>query len=84
MTPEQDALLPYKPRPESSDWPLGCDHTESYIDEPHSIICVSGWMIDVDNYYEGAADHDFTHPCRKCNPIAFKEWVQENDGGADE
>jgi hypothetical protein len=71
----------YKPRPEGEAY-YGCDHTESYIDEPHSIVCVDGWMIDVDTYTEGYEEHDFKHPCRNCNPIAFKKYVDSN--GEDE
>lgn len=70
----------YKSRPKDGDEAYyGCDHTESYIDEPHSIVCVEGWMIDVDNYMEGWFSHNFKHPCRNCNPLAFQEYLKENE-----
>ena len=74
----------YRPRPSDDSAPhfYGCDHTESYIDEPHSIVCVEGWMIDVDTFTEGYESHDFKRPCRNCNPNAFKRWIDSN--GEDE
>jgi len=67
-----------KQRPDGSEEAyFGCSHTESYADEPNSIVCVEGWMIDVDVYTEGWQPHDFKHPCCECNYEAFERFIQE-------
>ena len=69
-----------KQRPDGSEEAYyGCSHTESYIDEPNSIVCVEGWMIDIDTYTEGWQAEDFRHPCRECNAEAFKLFMQERN-----
>ncbi len=61
----------------------GCEFTMSYADEPNSIVCRNGHMIDIDTFTEGFDESDFFHPCPKCNADAYAAWKAEN-GDEDE
>lgn len=69
------------PEPHTS----GCEFTMSYADEPNSIVCRNGHMIDIDTFTEGFDESDFLHPCPKCNADAYAAWKAENgDEGEDD
>lgn len=68
------------PEPQTS----GCEFTMSYADEPNSIVCRNGHMIDIDVFTEGFDEGDFFHPCPKCNADAYAAWKAENGDENDE
>ncbi|MFC5353490.1 hypothetical protein [Azospirillum himalayense] len=83
-----DAMAEYT---DADDWTdrvpepqtAGCEFTMSYADEPNSIVCRNGHMIDIDIFTEGFDESDFFHPCPKCNADAYAAWKAEN-GDEDE
>ncbi|MFC5356415.1 Lar family restriction alleviation protein [Azospirillum himalayense] len=68
------------PEPQTS----GCEFTMSYADEPNSIVCRNGHMIDIDVFTEGFDEGDFFHPCPKCNADAYAAWKAEIGDDDDE